>query len=108
MYSQEHSLFYPLCICTAVVLLIFISSLILQMLSCLCFCARISSDFDDLPSFISEYLVLFIFTQGETLDYLGIPGLHLAGSQGIIVIAICQALLMVTTLNSSPSPSADN
>ncbi|KAK0576021.1 hypothetical protein LWI29_010720 [Acer saccharum] len=33
--------------------------------------------------------------QGETLDYLGIPGLHLAGSQGVIVIAICQALLMV-------------
>ncbi|TXG51842.1 hypothetical protein EZV62_021011 [Acer yangbiense] len=32
---------------------------------------------------------------GETLDYLGIPGLHLAGSQGVIVIAICQALLMV-------------
>ncbi|KAE8726940.1 Chlorophyll a-b binding protein E [Hibiscus syriacus] len=33
--------------------------------------------------------------QGETLDYLGIPGLHLAGGQGVIVIAICQALLMV-------------
>lgn len=33
--------------------------------------------------------------KGDTLDYLGIPGLHLAGSQGIIVIAICQALLMV-------------
>uniref|UniRef100_A0A1J3EBE1 Chlorophyll a-b binding protein, chloroplastic n=1 Tax=Noccaea caerulescens TaxID=107243 RepID=A0A1J3EBE1_NOCCA len=33
--------------------------------------------------------------QGETLDYLGIPGLHVAGSQGVIVIAICQALLMV-------------
>ncbi|GAV65808.1 Chloroa_b-bind domain-containing protein [Cephalotus follicularis] len=33
--------------------------------------------------------------KGETLDYLGIPGLHLAGSQGVIVIAICQALLMV-------------
>ncbi|KNA17651.1 hypothetical protein SOVF_078010 [Spinacia oleracea] len=32
---------------------------------------------------------------GETLDYLGIPGLHVAGSQGIIVIAICQVLLMV-------------
>ncbi|XP_021732293.1 chlorophyll a-b binding protein 7, chloroplastic-like isoform X2 [Chenopodium quinoa] len=32
---------------------------------------------------------------GETLDYLGIPGLHLAGSQGVIVIAICQVLLMV-------------
>ncbi|KAH0938610.1 hypothetical protein HID58_006071 [Brassica napus] len=32
---------------------------------------------------------------GETLDYLGIPGLHVAGSQGVIVIAICQALLMV-------------
>ncbi|KAK2452194.1 Chlorophyll a-b binding protein 7, chloroplastic [Trifolium repens] len=33
--------------------------------------------------------------QGDTLDYLGIPGLHLAGSQGVVVIAICQALLMV-------------
>ncbi|XP_048131146.1 chlorophyll a-b binding protein 7, chloroplastic isoform X2 [Rhodamnia argentea] len=33
--------------------------------------------------------------KGDTLDYLGIPGLHLAGSQGVIVIAICQALLMV-------------
>ncbi|KAK7852583.1 chlorophyll a-b binding protein 7, chloroplastic isoform X1 [Quercus suber] len=33
--------------------------------------------------------------QGDTLDYLGIPGLHLAGGQGVIVIAICQALLMV-------------
>ncbi|XP_026658469.1 chlorophyll a-b binding protein 7, chloroplastic isoform X1 [Phoenix dactylifera] len=33
--------------------------------------------------------------QGDTLDYLGIPGFHIAGSQGVIVIAICQALLMV-------------
>ncbi|CAI0475698.1 unnamed protein product [Linum tenue] len=33
--------------------------------------------------------------QGDTLDYLGIPGLHFAGSQGILVIAICQVLLMV-------------
>lgn len=33
--------------------------------------------------------------KGDTLDYLGIPGLHIAGSQGIIVIAICQVLLMV-------------
>lgn len=33
--------------------------------------------------------------KGDTLDYLGIPELHLAGSQGVIVIAICQALLMV-------------
>ncbi|XP_057248738.1 chlorophyll a-b binding protein 7, chloroplastic isoform X1 [Beta vulgaris subsp. vulgaris] len=33
--------------------------------------------------------------KAKTLDYLGIPGLHLAGSQGIIVIAICQVLLMV-------------
>ncbi|CAA6672298.1 unnamed protein product [Spirodela intermedia] len=32
--------------------------------------------------------------KGDTLDYLGIPGFHIAGSQGIIVIAICQALLM--------------
>lgn len=33
--------------------------------------------------------------KGDTLDYLGIPGLHLAGSQGVLVIAVCQALLMV-------------
>ncbi|GMH04989.1 hypothetical protein Nepgr_006829 [Nepenthes gracilis] len=33
--------------------------------------------------------------KGDTLDYLGIPGLHLAGSQGVIIIAICQVLLMV-------------
>ncbi|KAK8937393.1 hypothetical protein KSP39_PZI011792 [Platanthera zijinensis] len=33
--------------------------------------------------------------QGDTLDYLGIPGFHIAGSQGVIVITICQALLMV-------------
>ncbi|WCJ19816.1 Chlorophyll A-B binding family protein [Euphorbia peplus] len=33
--------------------------------------------------------------QGDTLDYLGIPGLHIAGSQGVIIIAICQFLLMV-------------
>lgn len=33
--------------------------------------------------------------KGDTLDYLGIPGLHLAGSQAVIVIAICQVLLMV-------------
>ncbi|KAI3969661.1 hypothetical protein MKX01_020222 [Papaver californicum] len=31
---------------------------------------------------------------GYTLDYLGIPGLHIAGSQGVLVIAICQELLM--------------
>ncbi|PIN04089.1 Photosystem II [Handroanthus impetiginosus] len=33
--------------------------------------------------------------KGDTLDYLGIPGLHLAGSQGVVIIALCQALLMV-------------
>ncbi|KAH7426710.1 hypothetical protein KP509_10G013700 [Ceratopteris richardii] len=33
--------------------------------------------------------------QGDTLDYLGIPGLHIAGGQGILVIALCQFLLMV-------------
>ncbi|KAL2895163.1 Chlorophyll a-b binding protein 7 chloroplastic [Bienertia sinuspersici] len=37
--------------------------------------------------------------KGETLDYLGIPGLHLAGSQGVIVIAICQIFLMVASLS---------
>ncbi|KAB5557824.1 hypothetical protein DKX38_008733 [Salix brachista] len=35
-----------------------------------------------------------IFT-GDTLEYLGITGLHLAGSQGVLVIAFCQAMLMV-------------
>lgn len=33
--------------------------------------------------------------KGDTLDYLGIPGLHVAGSRGVVIIAICQALLMV-------------
>ncbi|GFZ10592.1 chlorophyll A-B binding family protein [Actinidia rufa] len=36
-----------------------------------------------------------VWWRGDTLDYLGIPGLHFAGSQGVIVIAICQVLLMV-------------
>ncbi|CAM6097854.1 unnamed protein product [Calypogeia fissa] len=33
--------------------------------------------------------------QGDTLDYFGIPGLHVAGAQGVLVIAFCQVLLMV-------------
>ncbi|ERN11501.1 chlorophyll a-b binding protein of LHCII type I, chloroplastic isoform X1 [Amborella trichopoda] len=33
--------------------------------------------------------------QGDTLDYLGIPGFHIAGGQGVAIIAICQVLLMV-------------
>ncbi|CAK9227196.1 unnamed protein product [Sphagnum troendelagicum] len=33
--------------------------------------------------------------QGDTLDYLGIPGLHIAGAQGVVVIAFCQVILMV-------------
>lgn len=37
------------------------------------------------------------------MDYLGIPGLHVAGSQGVIVIAICQVLLMVIYLRTSNS-----
>uniref|UniRef100_A0ACD5XK97 Uncharacterized protein n=1 Tax=Avena sativa TaxID=4498 RepID=A0ACD5XK97_AVESA len=37
--------------------------------------------------------------QGDTLDYLGIPGFRIAGGQGIIVIAICQALLMVMNIS---------
>ncbi|KAJ6736592.1 CHLOROPHYLL A-B BINDING PROTEIN 7 CHLOROPLASTIC [Salix viminalis] len=37
--------------------------------------------------------------KGDTLDYLGITGLHLAGSQGVLVIAFCQAMLMVTALS---------
>ncbi|XP_052308976.1 chlorophyll a-b binding protein 7, chloroplastic isoform X3 [Populus trichocarpa] len=33
--------------------------------------------------------------KANTLDYLGIPGLHFAGGQGVLVIAFCQAILMV-------------
>eukprot|EP00252_Welwitschia_mirabilis_P027075 TRINITY_DN9157_c0_g1_i2.p1 TRINITY_DN9157_c0_g1~~TRINITY_DN9157_c0_g1_i2.p1 ORF type:complete len:228 (+),score=38.15 TRINITY_DN9157_c0_g1_i2:97-780(+) len=33
--------------------------------------------------------------KGDTLDYLSIPGLHIAGAEGVLVIAICQFLLMV-------------
>lgn len=33
--------------------------------------------------------------QGEDIDYFGIPGLHIAGGQGILIIAFCQAILMV-------------
>jgi hypothetical protein len=33
--------------------------------------------------------------QGDTLYYLSIQGLRIAGSQGVLVIAIFQALLMV-------------
>jgi light-harvesting complex II chlorophyll a/b binding protein 7 len=36
--------------------------------------------------------------QGDTLDYLGIPGLHIAGAQGVVVIAFCQVILMVSDL----------
>jgi hypothetical protein len=45
-----------------------------------------------------EFVIVLIpklLLQGDTLDYLGIPGLRIAGSQGVLVIAICQALLMV-------------
>ena len=31
---------------------------------------------------------------GEELAYLGIPGLRVAGGQGVAVIAVCQVLLM--------------
>eukprot|EP00850_Spirogloea_muscicola_P020270 SM000211S06640 [mRNA] locus=s211:96969:99391:+ [translate_table: standard] len=33
--------------------------------------------------------------QGDTLDYLGVPGLHIAGAQGVLIIAIAQFLLML-------------
>ena len=39
-----------------------------------------------------------LISQGDTLDYLGIPGFRIAGGQGVIVIAICQALLMVINM----------
>ncbi|CAI5966946.1 unnamed protein product [Closterium sp. NIES-64] len=32
---------------------------------------------------------------GDDLDYLGVPGLHIAGGQGVVVIAIAQFLLML-------------
>ncbi|CAI7919289.1 unnamed protein product [Closterium sp. NIES-53] len=32
---------------------------------------------------------------GDDLDYLGVAGLHLAGGQGVVVIAIAQFLLML-------------
>ncbi|CAI5482346.1 unnamed protein product [Closterium sp. Yama58-4] len=32
---------------------------------------------------------------GDDLDYLGVPGLHVAGGQGVVVIAIAQFLLML-------------
>lgn len=44
---------------------------------------------------MGSFFFPFSFLQGDTLDYLGIPGLRIAGGQGIIIIAICQALLMV-------------
>lgn len=34
--------------------------------------------------------------QGDTLDYLGVPGLHVAGAQGVLIITISQFLLMVS------------
>lgn len=49
---------------------------------------------------LGKLIVFYGISQGDTLDYLGIPGLHLAGSQGVIVIAVCQALLMVRTFSS--------
>eukprot|EP00898_Chlorokybus_atmophyticus_P006807 jgi/Chlat1/7127/Chrsp57S06809 len=33
--------------------------------------------------------------EGDTLDYLGIEGLHIAGAQGVLIIAICQVFLML-------------
>ncbi|KAK9809364.1 hypothetical protein WJX73_009035 [Symbiochloris irregularis] len=32
--------------------------------------------------------------QGEDLNYLGVSGLRIAGSQGVLIIAVCQVLLM--------------
>ncbi|KAL5985025.1 Chlorophyll a-b binding protein 7, chloroplastic [Asimina triloba] len=49
-------------------------------------------DYFGIVHFVEPFLLAY---QGDTLDYLGIPGLHIAGSQGVVVIAICQALLMV-------------
>ena len=31
--------------------------------------------------------------QGEDLNYLGVPGLRIAGSQGVLIIAVCQVSL---------------
>ncbi|GJP37142.1 hypothetical protein CLOM_g21582 [Closterium sp. NIES-68] len=33
--------------------------------------------------------------QGDDLDYLGVPGLHIAGGQGVAIIAVAQLLLML-------------
>ena len=33
-------------------------------------------------------------TSGEDLNYFGVEGLHVAGNQGIVIIAVAQALLM--------------
>ena len=39
--------------------------------------------------------------QGDTLDYLGVPGLHVAGAQGVLIIALSQFLLMVSDTEKS-------
>ncbi|MQM22102.1 hypothetical protein Taro_055150 [Colocasia esculenta] len=48
-----------------------------------------------IPELLDQLGIVQFVEPGDTLDYLGIPGLHIAGSQGVLVIAICQALLMV-------------
>ncbi len=44
------------------------------------------------------HLPFFLISQGDTLDYLGVEGLHIAGAQGVLIIAIAQFLLMVRIL----------
>ena len=39
-------------------------------------------------------------TSGEDLNYFGVEGLHVAGNQGILIIAIAQVLLMVRAARS--------
>ncbi|KAI5054649.1 hypothetical protein GOP47_0029794 [Adiantum capillus-veneris] len=54
--------------------------------------------------------------QGDTLDYLGIPGLHIAGGQGILVIAVfmlqaeqdmCVGTAALTTTKQLSPPGSD-
>ena len=33
---------------------------------------------------------------GEDLNYLGVPGLRIAGGQGILIIAVCQVCILPT------------
>ncbi|KAG6776727.1 hypothetical protein POTOM_020255 [Populus tomentosa] len=62
------------------------------------FTISVKSEYVPLKQHADLFLLLLAssnYYQGDTLDYLGIPGLHFAGGQGVLVIAFCQAILMV-------------